>query len=75
MLYIVVDGLDLFFNDVSEECCAALNSSVRAANLTSCLQRIAKRFHGDTEFDGNLMRYYEIHDCLSWSYHRIISYP
>lgn len=60
VLYIVVDGLDLFFNDVSEDCCAALNSSVRAANLTSCLLRIANRFHFDTEFDGDFMRYYEI---------------
>lgn len=23
----------------------------------------------------DIMRYYEIHDCLSWSHHRIISYP
>lgn len=60
VLYIVVDGLDLFFNDVSEDCCAALNSSVRAANLTSCLLRIANRFYFDTEFDGDFMRYYEI---------------
>lgn len=60
VLYIVVDGLDLFFNDVSEDCCAALNSSVRAANLTSCLLRIARRFHFDTEFDVDYMRYYEI---------------